>query len=132
MLPENASILLIDDEADMCWAVKRILTGKGYQVTMVDTGLQAMEHVQCKHYPLIFLDAKLPDVEGLQLAERIKQIFPDTHIIFLTGYYYRDDPVITTALSKGIIDGFIAKPFKNEDVLNVLIPLANQFYAHNP
>ncbi|MBU2712034.1 response regulator [Zooshikella harenae] len=121
MLPENAAILLIDDEADMCWAVKRILTGKGYQVTMVDTGIQAMEQVQCKHYPLIFLDAKLPDVEGLQLAERIKQIFPDTHIIFLTGYYYRDDPVITTALSKGIIDGFIAKPFRNEDVLNALI-----------
>lgn len=120
MLPDHAAILLIDDEADMCWAVKRILVGRGYQVTTVDTGEQAIAQVQQVCYPLIFLDAKLPDIEGLQLAERIKHMFPDTHIIFLTGYYYRDDPVVTSALAKGIIDGFIAKPFNNEDVLNAL------------
>lgn len=120
MSPDKAAILIIDDEADMCWAVKRIFTSNGHRVTAIDTGEKALQQIRDTYFPLILLDAKLPDIEGIQLAQCIKQCHPDTYIILLTGYFYRDDPVIADALAKQLINDFIAKPFANQDVLQAV------------
>lgn len=113
-------ILMVDDEADMCWAVQQILTPKGYQVTAINNGTAALEVVKHSDYPLLLLDAKLPDIEGLQLAQAIRYHLPDCHIILLSGYFYCDDTVITDAMEQKIINDFIAKPFSNHDILSAV------------
>ena len=67
-----------------------------------------------------FLDAKLPDMDGLELARRIREIAPGTRIIMVSGYFYRDDVSIQDAITRGLIVDFISKPFPQEEILRVL------------
>ena len=66
-----------------------------------------------------FLDAKLPDMDGLELAGRMRQR-PDIKIVMVSGFFYRDDVSIQEAISRGLIIDFISKPFLQEEILRVL------------
>ena len=66
------------------------------------------------------LDAKLPDVEGLELAGRIRALDPAVQIVIISGYFYDDDIEIQRALNEGLISGFISKPFSHETVYQVI------------
>ena len=67
-----------------------------------------------------FLDAKLPDMDGLDLARRIRESAPDMRILMVSGYFYRDDVSIQEAISQGLIVDFISKPFLQAEILRVL------------
>jgi CheY-like chemotaxis protein len=58
-----------------------------------------------------FLDAKLPDMDDLDLARRIKESAPGIRIVMVSCYYYQDDDSIQAAISRGLIEVFINKPF---------------------
>jgi CheY-like chemotaxis protein len=66
------------------------------------------------------LDAKLPDMDGLDLARRILDIAPASRIIMVSGYFYRDDASIQDAISQKLISAFISKPFLQEEIQKVL------------
>ncbi len=67
-----------------------------------------------------FLDAKLPDIEGLDLARRLRDIDPVIHIVMISGYFYRDDNDVQNALAEGLIKGFIGKPFDHDEILKAI------------
>lgn len=113
------AVLIVDDEPDMCWALRHILQKKGYPSRTALTGKDALKCVETEHFPLIFLDAKLPDMEGLDLAVRIREAAPSACIVIISGYFYRDDTGIQEALEKGMICGFIAKPFDIEAISKI-------------
>jgi DNA-binding NtrC family response regulator len=113
-------ILIVDDEQDMCWALEYLLNKQGF---ITRKGLSAQEglDLMAQHrFDYAFLDAKLPDMDGLDLARRIKETAPDIHIVMVSGYYYQDDDSIQAALSRGLIEVFINKPFLQEDILKAL------------
>jgi CheY-like chemotaxis protein len=113
-------ILIADDEPDMCWALEHLLNKRGYVTRKALTALKALNLVEQHRFAWAFLDAKLPDMEGLELARRIRERAPDTRIIMVSGYFYRDDVSIQEAISQGIIIDFISKPFLQEEILRVL------------
>ena len=112
-------VLIVDDEPDMCWAMRHILQEKGYPSRTALTGEDALKCVETEHFHLIFLDAKLPDMEGLDLAARIREVDPSARIVIVSGYFYRDDRDILEALKKRLICGFIAKPFDHEEIAKI-------------
>jgi CheY-like chemotaxis protein len=113
-------ILIVDDEPDMCWALEHILNKRGYITRTALTAMEALMLMERHRFACAFLDAKLPDMDGLDLARRIRQRAPDMRILMVSGYFYRDDVSIQEAISHGLIVDFISKPFFQAEILRVL------------
>ena len=113
-------ILIVDDEPDMCWALEHLLNKRGYATRKALTATEALELMGQNRFACAFLDAKLPDMDGLELARRIRLIAPDTRMIMVSGYFYRDDVSIQEAISQKLIINFISKPFLQEEILRAL------------
>jgi CheY-like chemotaxis protein len=113
-------LLVVDDEPDMCWALERILNKNGYVIQKALDGVSALALMRQHAFPLALVDAKLPDVDGLELARQMRRLNPGMAIVMVSGYFYRDDVAIQQALSQGLIKGFISKPFQQEEILLAL------------
>jgi len=111
--------LIVDDEPDLCWALENILKKNGFLSKKALNGRDALKLVNENRFELAFLDAKLPDIEGLELAKQIRKIAPFVRIVIVSGYFYRDDVGIQNAMTEGSISGFIDKPFDHNDILKV-------------
>jgi DNA-binding NtrC family response regulator len=116
MKRELSRILVVDDEPDMCWALENILRPAGYAVATTRTGREALELLAAERYAAAFVDAKLPDLDGLELAVLIHERSPHTTVVLISGYFYREDRTISEGLQKGLFIGFVAKPFGLEEV----------------
>ncbi len=102
---------MVDDEPDMCWALENVLSTDGYHVTVASTGTEALQRLAEQRYAVAFIDAKLPDMDGLKLAEMIRELDVPTAIVLVSGYYYEEDQAIIEGLRSDRFMGFIAKPF---------------------
>ncbi len=109
-------VLVVDDEPDMCWALENALTPAGFAVTTAVRGTDALELLAHNSYAVVFLDAKLPDLDGLEMATAIRQRSPGTAIVLISGYFYEEDEAIADGMQTGLIVGFLAKPFDLADV----------------
>lgn len=118
-MSEKASILIVDDEPDMCWALENMLRPDGYAVTTTTTGAQALELLAAESYAVAFVDAKLSDLDGLELAALIRQESPNTAIVLISGYFYQEDKAVTEGLQKNLFVDFIPKPFDLKEVRSV-------------
>lgn len=116
----NDVFLIVDDEPDMCWALENILRKNGFLSKKAFNGQEAIDLVKRHRFRLVFLDAKLPDKEGFELAKEIRELDPSVRIVIVSGYFYRDDVDIKDALAKDLISGFISKPFNNDDILKTI------------
>ena len=109
-------ILIVDDEPDMCWALENILRPAGYVVTSTTKGTEALQLLAGETYTVVFVDAKLPDLDGLELAASIHRQSPHTALVLISGYYYQEDQTIREALQSELFIGFVAKPFDLDKV----------------
>lgn len=116
-MTENRTFLIVDDEPEMCWIIEQVLKSGGLDVRKAFSAGEALDLVAAGSFQGILLDAKLPDMEGMELARRIRTIAPTTPLTMVSGYFYRDDVSIREALQEGLISGFIAKPFDRRDIL---------------
>jgi DNA-binding NtrC family response regulator len=109
--------LIVDDEPDACWALERILERqRATRCRRAATAEAALGEVRRGSFALALLDAKLPDMDGLELARHIRVIDGALPIIIVSGYFYHDDVAIQTALKQGLIQCFVAKPFRHEEI----------------
>jgi CheY-like chemotaxis protein len=120
MTEQSNLILIVDDEPDMGWALEHLLNSQGFVTQKALSSQEALNLMEQHQFACAFLDAKLPDMDGLELARRIRKIAPDTRIIMVSGYFYRDDVSIQDAITRGLILDFISKPFLQEEILRVL------------
>ncbi len=116
MIEHPSRILVVDDEADMCWALENILCPDGYAVTATTSSVEALKLIAEENYLVAFVDAKLPDLDGLELSLLIRQISPSTVVILMSGFFYQEDIAIIQGLQNNIFTGFIAKPFNVEEI----------------
>ncbi len=112
-------LLLIDDDEGIVWVVKKALKSKGYKVT---TAMKAVEGIGLigEKFPLILLDLKLPDMDGLHVLDEIKGISPDSLVIIITAHGRMDSAI--EAIKKGAYD-YLEKPFDIEE-LKILVDKA--------
>lgn len=120
MANKKAIFLIVDDEPDMCWALENILKKTGLKSKKALNGREALGLVRQNRFKMAFLDAKLPDIEGLELAKQIYKADPSVRIVIVSGYFYKDDTEIQGALTNGLVSGFIAKPFDHDEILKAI------------
>ncbi len=114
------TILIIDDEPDMLWVLESVLRSQNFNVLKASTGAEALALAPKTELEIAFLDAKLPDMEGLEIARLIKLSHPSTKLIMISGYYYEHDDKIQEALRTGLIVHFIPKPFSNTAIVEAI------------
>ena len=117
---KKQTFLIVDDEPDIFWAMENLLKQEGVVLIRALNGLETMAAMEKKHFELILLDAKLPDIEGLMLAKKIRAMDSTVPIVLISGYLNRDDEVVQNALSIGLISEYISKPFQNTEILNAV------------
>ena len=84
-------ILVVDDDAHILKLYKLELEEEGYDVTTAGSGKEAMEKFEGQDFDLVTLDILMPDVDGITLLRRMKELKPRMPIIMSTAYDYRDD-----------------------------------------
>ncbi len=111
--PHEMNVLIIDDDPIACDHAKLVLEKSGIAAETVMSGKEAVERVKLRHarrepYNLIIVDWQMPEMDGLEVTRKIREIIGnETAIIILTAYNW--DDVIEEALAAGV-DSFIAKP----------------------
>ena len=72
------------------------------------------------------LDAKLPDIDGLELARKLRKTNAHLPIVIVSGYFYQDDPTIERVLQEGLIATFVGKPFDHDEIVSVITRYARR------
>lgn len=84
-------IMVVDDEKNILMLYKSELEEEGYEVITANSGKEALELFESQNPDLVTLDIMMPDIDGIQVLRQIKQKSPNTPVIMLTAYDYRDD-----------------------------------------
>jgi DNA-binding NtrC family response regulator len=108
---------VVDDDQDMCWALEGALASLGCAVTSVGTARSAISAVADRAFPVGFVDARLPDMDGMRLIAELRALRPSMRIIMISGYFLADDVRILEAVRTAAIDGFLAKPFQIDAIV---------------
>ncbi len=116
-MSEKSSILIVDDNVSLCKTLTYILMRKGHTVTTAKDGLEAIEKVKESPFDIIFMDIKMPLMNGVETYKRIKKIRPTLVVIMMTAYSV--DELIQEALKEGAY-GILYKPFNIEKVLTII------------
>ena len=109
-----ANILVIDDDETICSLFKDTLEEAGHTVTTVGESSKGLELVKDRDYDLVFLDLKMPGVDGAELFRQIRVVKPESPVIIITGY--PDSDLMMSALAHGPL-GVMKKPFSSSDIL---------------
>lgn len=109
-------ILVVDDVADNSLLLETILKTEGYHVEVASSGKAALTKIQASPPDLVLLDIMMPEMNGYEVAQCIRQNnnLPEIPILMITGC---DEPNGSAQLNE-LSDGFIRKPFKLNELLN--------------
>ncbi|MBI2291192.1 MAG: response regulator [Betaproteobacteria bacterium] len=122
-MAENLTALVVDDEPDVCWALETLLLGDRFTVVTVGSGTEALRWLKESEPAchVILIDAKLSDIEGVDLARRIRtETSCVAPLILVSGYFYEDDSLVQDTLRSGLVSAFVAKPFRHDEILNAI------------
>ncbi|MFC1624047.1 response regulator [Candidatus Omnitrophota bacterium] len=116
-MEKKIQILLVDDEADFLESVSFWLKAKGYLVISASNGKEAIELVKSKHPDIVFLDIKMPQMDGIEALRRIREFDSETPIIMLTAY--SDEKRASQTQQLGI-SGFFPKKADFTQLKNII------------
>jgi FixJ family two-component response regulator len=111
------SIWLLDDDNSMLKALGRLLKSAGFSVEKFDEPAAFLAKAKEGECRVAVLDVWMPEINGLEVQASLGQSSPGTHIIFISG---RDDPSVRQAALDAGAFGFLSKPFKDEELIQLI------------
>jgi two-component system cell cycle response regulator CpdR len=106
-------ILLAEDDAAMRQYLERALERAGYAVTSVDRGTAALPLLETERFDLLLTDIVMPEMDGIELAQRAGAIAPDLRVMFITGF-----AAVTLKAGKAVPQAkVLSKPFHLRDLV---------------
>ena len=117
MKTKAKTILVIDDEKNMCHMLQKILQNSGYSVDTSSDSTEGLQKIIDFKYDFILCDLKMPGIDGIGILRKIQNKIKETAVIMMSAYGTIDTAI--EAIKLGAFD-FISKPFKSEEVLIVL------------
>ncbi|MGB8924862.1 MAG: HD domain-containing phosphohydrolase [Pseudomonas sp.] len=118
MPSHRPTVLLVDDEESILNSLRRLLRGQPYDVLLATSGAQALDMLAQQPVNLVMSDARMPNMDGASLLAHVRQLYPETARIMLTGY--ADPGAIIKAINDGQIHRYISKPWNDEEMLLIL------------
>lgn len=110
-------VLIIDDDRDHAESIVDILSMKGHQVEAAFSGEAGVKVFREEDFDLVFMDVKLPGMNGVETFFEFKKIRPDAKVMMMTGYSV--EQLLSQAIENGAM-GVLRKPFAIADLLHVL------------
>jgi DNA-binding NtrC family response regulator len=104
----------------MCWILENIIRKTGLACMTALNAREAMALTKNNKFGMAFLDAKLPDIDGLDFARKLRKTNAHLPIVIISGYFYQDDPTIQGVLQEGLIDAFVGKPFDHDEIVRII------------
>jgi len=113
-MPVAGRILVVDDEPAILEVIQKILSDRGYQVDVAANGVAALQKLEQASYDLMLTDVKMPQMDGMELLQRVGLLYPDLITVMLSAFANIQDAV--AAIKLGAHD-YIAKPVYPEDLI---------------
>lgn len=115
-ITSKPAILVVDDVYNDCETLADIFENNGYRVLKADSGYRALELIKERKFGLVFMDIKMPGLDGVQTFLEARKIDPDIPVVMTTGYHVHD--LESKALDNGA-SYCLHKPFQAEEALLV-------------
>ena len=106
------TLLLVDDEQAILSSLERMLKPDGYRILTARSGRDALEQLALSPVQVIVSDQRMPGMSGTQFLEIVKELYPDTVRIILSGY--TDLQVVTDSVNRGAVFKFLTKPWDDD------------------
>jgi putative nucleotidyltransferase with HDIG domain len=116
--PPPRALLCVDDEPNILSALKRLFRSSGYKVLTAESGASALELLAGEPVDLIISDMRMPGMDGAQLLKQVRERWPKTARMLLTGY--ADVTSTIAAINDGQIHRYITKPWNDEEILLIV------------
>jgi len=108
-------VLVVDDDPVIGRSFDRVLSENGYEVSTASDGPQALARISRGDYDVVFTDIKMPGMDGLELAERIRKTRPWVPVVIITGY---GTPANEARAGAAGVAGFLNKPLSPETIVS--------------
>lgn len=115
-MSNKVQILIVDDESVVRHAFERILSSERCDVTAVGSGPEALQAMAQQPFDVVLLDLRMPGMDGMTVLRTIKQNWPDSEVVVITGYAALQTAKESVAL--GAFD-YLAKPVGPQEVIHV-------------
>ena len=109
--------MVVDDDADFRRTLQVILMDEGWDVILAEDGFQAVQMASESDISLIFMDIRMPDMDGVETLSKIKEILPDCIVVMMTGHAL--EFLIEKALSEGAMT-CLSKPILIEQLMKIV------------
>lgn len=110
-----ATLLFVDDEANILKALKRLFRPQGYKIITAGNGLEGLTILEQQPIDLVISDMRMPEMDGAAFLEQVAERWPDTVRFLLTGY--ADITSTIKAVNEGQIYRYISKPWEDNDII---------------
>jgi len=118
---DNITILFVDDELSILSTLKRLLRREPYDILTADSGQQGLDILAEKSVNIVISDMRMPHMSGAEFLQQVKQHYPQTKRIIMSGY--ADIEAVVDAVNKGGICHFISKPWDNDELKTIICDL---------
>lgn len=114
----DPTILCVDDEPNILSSLRRLFRTQGYRVLTAESGKDGLKVLETERVDLVISDMRMPEMDGARFLEHVRDRWPDTLRLLLTGY--ADIQSILTAINRGEIYRYITKPWDDNDILLIV------------
>ena len=118
---EALSILIVDDDTDVCGTLSDVLELQGYSATSAVTGGEAQAACQANDFGLVILDMNLPDIPGEKLLPKLVDLLPEVEVVVITGQATLESAI--QSVSPNTV-GYFLKPFAMDGLLDTVARIA--------
>lgn len=116
------TVLVVDDQPLINVMLKEVLSNSGFNTFVASNYIEAVEIAKTEQPDVAILDINLPDIDGIELLSKLKEINPDIKAIFISGSF--DPQYAQKAADKGVLRYFI-KPFDVFELANFLVKISS-------
>lgn len=112
------TILIAEDDQGMLAFLTRMFERRGYQVTACDNGEDAYGHLQQTSFTLLLTDIVMPGMDGIELSQKARALYPDIKIMFVTGFSALYDEKTSGQHQPDCDTVMVSKPFHLKDLVD--------------
>jgi DNA-binding NtrC family response regulator len=125
--PPLAKLLIVDDDPDIAHVLKQGLLKKRFLVSAFTSPEEALQSFKSnsKDYCLILSDIRMPELSGIQLARKVKEINPNVKVVLMTSFEIRDNE-FSKVFPSMHVDGFVQKPIGINDLTNKILSIIGE------